>query len=78
MRQVQVLGIGCPKCQLTAENAKAAVAALGADAEVVKVTALAEIAKFQVMATPALAVDGVVKAAGRVPSVDEIKAWLAK
>ncbi|HWP39530.1 MAG TPA: thioredoxin family protein [Tepidisphaeraceae bacterium] len=34
--------------------------------------------KFGVMITPALAVDGAVKVAGRVPSVDELKQLLAQ
>jgi len=33
--------------------------------------------RFGVMMTPALAVDGVVKVAGKVPSVDEIKGMLS-
>jgi small redox-active disulfide protein 2 len=76
MKKVQVLGTGCPKCQQTAENAKAAAGALGIEIELVKVDKLAEIAKFGVMFTPALAVDGKVKVSGRVPALDEIKAWL--
>jgi len=76
MTKVQVLGTGCPKCQQTAENAKAAANALGVEIELVKVDRPAEIAKFGVMFTPALAVEGKVKVSGRVPSPDEIKAWL--
>jgi len=73
---VQVLGTGCPKCQQTAANAKAAAAAAGVDIDLVKVDKPADIAKFGVMFTPALAIDGAVKVSGRVPTVDEIKAWL--
>jgi small redox-active disulfide protein 2 len=76
MKKVQVLGTGCPKCQQTAENAKAAAEALGIEIELQKVDKPMEIAKFGVMFTPALAVDGEVKVAGRVPSPDEIRAWL--
>jgi small redox-active disulfide protein 2 len=76
MTKVQVLGTGCPKCQQTAENAKAAAKALGVEIELVKVDRPAEIAKFGVMFTPALAVEGKVKVSGRVPSPDEIKVWL--
>jgi small redox-active disulfide protein 2 len=76
MTKVQVLGTGCPKCVQTAENAKAAAKALGVEIELVKVDKPAEIAKFGVMFTPALAVDGKVKVSGRVPSPDEIAAWL--
>jgi len=67
--KVQVLGTGCPKCMQTAENAKAAAEAAG--------DTPAEIAKFGVMFTPALAIEGKVKVAGRVPTVAEIKTWLA-
>ncbi len=74
--KVQVLGTGCPKCQQTAENAKAAAAAAGLQIELEKVDKPADIAKFGVMFTPALAVDGDIKVAGRVPTIDEIKAWL--
>jgi len=75
--KVQILGTGCPKCQQTAENAKAAAEAAGLEIELVKVDKPAEIAKFGVMFTPALAIGGDVKVSGRVPTVDEIKEWLA-
>lgn len=78
MEKVQVFGTGCPKCQQTAENAKAAAQALGVEINLEKVENPAQIAKSGVMFTPALAVDGDVKVSGRVPSADEIKAWLAQ
>ena len=77
MKKVQVLGTGCPKCQQTAANAKEAAQAAGVQIELEKVEKPADIAKFGVMFTPALAVDGDVKVSGRVPDVEEIKAWLS-
>jgi small redox-active disulfide protein 2 len=77
VKRIQVLGTGCPKCKKLAENAEAAAKALGIEYELVKVTTIAEIMKFGVMMTPALAVDGVVKVAGKVPSVDEVKLLLS-
>ncbi len=74
--KVQVLGTGCPKCQQTAENAKEAAKAAGVEIELVKVDKPADIAKFGVMFTPALAIDGNVKVSGRVPTIEEIKDWL--
>lgn len=74
--KVQILGTGCPKCRKLAELAEKAVAESGADAEVVKVTDINEIMEFAVMMTPALAIDGDVKVAGRIPKLDEIKGWL--
>jgi small redox-active disulfide protein 2 len=76
MKKVQVLGAGCPQCRKLAENAQA-VAALGAEYRVEKVTNIAEILKFGVMMTPALAVDGEVKVVGRAPDVEEIRKLLA-
>jgi small redox-active disulfide protein 2 len=77
MKKVQVLGAGCPRCRKLAENAEAAVTALGAEYRVEKVTDIGEILKFGVMMTPALAVDGRVKVVGRVPDVAEIRRLLA-
>ena len=74
--KVQILGTGCPKCRKLAELAEAAVAEAGVDAEVVKVTDINEIMEFNVMVTPALAIDGEVKSAGRIPKPEEIKDWL--
>jgi small redox-active disulfide protein 2 len=74
---IQILGTGCPKCNLLAQHAAQAAQALGIDHEIVKVTKIADIMKFGVMLTPALAVDGVVKCMGKVPSVDEIKTLIS-
>ena len=73
---IAILGTGCPKCDKLAAETKRAVDDLGLDCDVRKVTAVAEIMKYGVMITPALVVDGVVKVAGKVPSLDEIKAML--
>jgi small redox-active disulfide protein 2 len=76
--RIQVLGMGCSRCRKTAANAAEAVKRLGVDVEVEKVEALDVIATFGVMMTPALAIDGEVKCAGRIPKVEEIVGWLAK
>ena len=77
MKTLQILGTGCPKCKKLAENTEAAAKALGLEYQLVKVTDINEIMSFGVMFTPGLAVDGVVKVAGKVASVDEIKTLLA-
>ena len=73
---IQVLGTGCQKCRLLAEHTEQAVAELGISTEITKVTDLKQIMAFGVMMTPALAVNGKVKVAGRVPSAEEIKKLL--
>ncbi|MCE5187266.1 MAG: thioredoxin family protein [Planctomycetaceae bacterium] len=75
--RIQILGTGCPKCKKLAENAEAAAKELGIEYTLEKVTQISEIMKMGVMMTPALAVDGVVKVSGKVPSVAEIKTMLA-
>jgi small redox-active disulfide protein 2 len=76
--EIKVLGPGCPKCQKTVDNVKQAVSEAGVDANVDKVTDVMEIAKFGVFGTPAVVVDGAVKAVGKIPSVEEVKKWLRK
>jgi small redox-active disulfide protein 2 len=77
MKKLQILGTGCSKCQqLTLQTEKAAQA-LGIDYELEKVTEIDQIMSFGVMVTPALAVDGVVKVVGKVPSVEQLKQVLA-
>ena len=72
MKKLQILGTGCPKCKKLAENAEAAGKSLGIEYEIEKVTDINEIMKFGVMMTPALVVDGEVKMAGKVISMEEI------
>ena len=75
--KIQILGTGCAKCQKLYENAEAVAKALGIEYEMVKIKEITEIMDFGVMLTPALAVDGKVKTAGKVPSPEEIKKLLA-
>lgn len=74
--KIQVLGTGCPKCKKMAEVAENAALVMDLDYEIVKVTSLNDIMAFGVMMTPALAVDGEVKIAGKVPSLEEMKTLL--
>jgi len=75
---IQVLGTGCPKCQKLEENARQAASELNLDFYIEKVKDLQQIMAFGVMITPALVVDGVVKVAGKVPGVEDIKKMLVK
>ncbi len=71
--KIQILGTGCPKCKQLTEHAATAIAELGIEAEIEKVTDINEIMQFGVMMTPGLALDGDVKSVGKVVSVQEIK-----
>jgi len=76
VKNIQILGPGCPKCRKLAENTEAAAKELGLEYRLEKVTEINDIMKMGVMMTPALVVDGQVKMAGKVPAVDKIKEML--
>jgi len=73
MTKIQILGTGCPKCKKLTENAEKAVHELDGDYEIIKVTDINEIMKFNIMMTPALALDNEVKSVGKILSTEEIK-----
>lgn len=77
MKKIQILGTGCAKCQKLAAVADEAAKTLSFAYEIEKITEIDRIMSFGVMFTPALVVDGVVKVAGKVPSLDETKKLLA-
>ncbi len=76
MKKLQILGTGCAKCNALAEAAKIAADDLGLAYEIEKVTDIKSIMSFGVMVTPALAIDGTVKVAGKVPGHAELKTLL--
>ena len=77
MTTIEVLGPGCRKCKALYERTRQAVQELGLTCEVEKITDLNVIVGYRIMSTPALVVDGQVKVAGRVPTVEQIKAVLS-
>ena len=74
--KIEILGMGCPKCKKTTQNAQLAIEELGVEAEIVKVEELDKITEYGVMMTPALVIDGEVKVAGKIPSKQEIISWI--
>lgn len=74
--KIHVLGSGCEKCKKLADNVQEAVAKLGVECEVEKVTDINRIVGFGVLMTPALVVDGKVVSSGKVLSPDEVEAVL--
>lgn len=74
--RLQVLGTGCPKCRMLGEHAERAAQELGLDYELEKITEIAKILEFGVVATPALAVDGEILVSGHVPSTPRLRELL--
>lgn len=73
---IKVLGPGCPKCKTTFHNVEAAVKQLGMEAEIIKIEDIEEMMKYNILTTPVLMIDDVVKIKGRIAQIDEIKEFL--
>jgi small redox-active disulfide protein 2 len=76
MIKIEILGTGCAKCKRLFANAEQAAKDLKIPAEIVKVDDIVEIVNRGVMIPPALLINGEVRAEGRIPDVNEIKAML--
>jgi len=76
MTKIEIIGTGCAKCNRLFANAEQAVKDLKIAADVIKVQDIDEIVDRGVMMTPALFINGQVRAEGRVPDVNEIKSML--
>lgn len=76
MKQIKILGGGCPKCQKLYEHTQAAAAQTGTEAHIEKITDMKEILTYRVLSTPALVIDEQVVSAGRVLSSEEISQLL--
>ena len=76
--KIEILGMGCAKCEKLTANVQTAVRESGVSAEIAKVTKIEEIMKYGVMMTPALVIDGGVISSGKVLSVEEIKKIIKK
>lgn len=72
MVKIEVFGTGCAKCNRLEKNVNKAVKKLGIQATINKIEDLNDIMNHGILLTPALAINGEIKASGRVPSVDEI------
>ena len=72
-KQIIVLGTGCPKCKTTYNNVLEALKQLGMEANVTKIEDIEEMMKYNVLTTPVLMIDNVVKIKGRIAQIDEIK-----
>ena len=74
--EIKVFGPGCARCKETENLIKKVAKAKGGNINVQKVSDLKEMMAAGVMSTPAVVVDGVVKSAGKIPSKEEIAAWI--
>jgi len=73
MIKIQILGMGCPKCNKLYAAAEVAAKELGIKYEMEKIDDIDKITDMGVMMTPALAINGKVKFSARIPSTQELK-----
>jgi len=76
MLTIRILGTGCASCDQLHQEVINALAELNIAADVRHERNPAEFYRFGVAATPALVINGEVKAAGRLPARSEIKGWI--
>jgi small redox-active disulfide protein 2 len=74
--KIVVLGPGCPRCHEVEKRTLGALAELGIAADVEKISDIQRIMQFDILSTPGLVIDGKVVCSGRIPRLEEIKAWI--
>lgn len=74
--EIKILGTGCGKCKTTYAVIEKVIRENNITVTITKVEDIMEIMKHNVLATPAVVVDGEVKIKGYVPSEKEIKELL--
>ncbi|MGC8916358.1 MAG: MTH895/ArsE family thioredoxin-like protein [Thermoanaerobaculum sp.] len=70
---IEILGPGCPRCEQTLRVVRHVVEQAGIPAEIRKVDSINRMVELGVLATPAIAVNGVVKLSGQVPKAEVVR-----
>jgi small redox-active disulfide protein 2 len=76
MKEIKVLDSGCSKCKATYNNVLEALKQSEIEANVIKIEDIEEMMKYNVLTTPVLMIDDVIKVKGRVATISEIKQML--
>jgi small redox-active disulfide protein 2 len=74
--RIQVLGPGCPRCEKLEQEVMNVLAEAGIEAELEHVRDPAEIGRYGVMGSPALVINGEVKAVGSIPPKTKLRGWI--
>lgn len=78
MLEIKILGMGCTKCHKLEATVMESLQHTGLTGVVLKVTDPITMADMGVMHTPALVVNGVVKSSGRLPTREQVDAWVTE
>jgi small redox-active disulfide protein 2 len=74
--KVEILSVGCARCNEFFDTVNDLVQTRNIDAEIVKVEDMATFCKYGVFMLPALVINGEVKVAGKLPKESELIGWL--
>jgi len=74
--EIKILGPGCPRCHEVEKRTVNALAELKIAADVQKISDIKKIMEYSILGTPGLVINGQVKCSGRIPRLEEIKAWI--
>ncbi|UCB51977.1 MAG: thioredoxin family protein [Candidatus Zixiibacteriota bacterium] len=75
--RIEILGMGCARCDRLEQQVHEALRELSIEAEVEKVSDLGKISSYGVLMTPGLVINGTVCSSGKVPSMADLKKWIA-
>jgi len=76
MLSIKVLGPGCANCRKLEQVAREALASLGMEAEIIKVTDMQQIIAFDVLKTPGLVINDRLVSSGRIPTAASVVEWI--
>lgn len=72
MKTIKILGSGCANCKKLENNVKLALEKAWIEANIVKVTDIANITSYDIMSTPWLVINDKVVSSGKITEVNEI------
>jgi small redox-active disulfide protein 2 len=76
--KIEIIGMGCPKCISAEENLRKALQELSLKEDIEKATGKEALQSRGITSAPAFLIDGKLLIQGRVPTVAELKALLAR
>ena len=76
VKELLILGTGCPQCHELELVVQEAADEAGVEVQMKKIGDIDEFIAYGVVVTPAVVMDGEVKCMGVVPAKEEIKRWL--
>ncbi len=74
--EIKVLGPGCAKCKTTYNVIEKVIKEKNLDVKLTKVDDIMEMMNYNILTTPAVVVDEVVKMKGQVPTESDVKKLL--